>query len=167
MIINFFITAPWNNRRNVAQENQSGWGNNIVEFVRENTISTNRFNLRKVEIIFKFKEFNGQTNDFEDFLLAGFTQILTRATRGTSPNFLIGIKINVSSGVSTGPAGLSFRRVDQITPVMIHDLLFSVAQSNTSFSISQNLELTATFIEQPSGGGRRISPKFLSDVQTL
>lgn len=147
---------------------QSGQGvNNIVHFLGENIIPTNRFNMRRVEISFRFNQFNTQTDDFESFLLLGFSQILNRATRGTSPNHLMGIKMNVISGDTTGPIGLSFKRVDQITPEMIHDLLFSVAQSNAAFAMSENLELTATIIERSVGGAWRINIKFLSDGQIL
>ncbi len=64
----------------------------------------------------------------------------------------MGVKVNVITGSGTRPLGLSFRKPDEISSEMISDLLFSIAQSNDSFAITENLEIAVTILKPPNGG---------------
>jgi len=76
----------------------------------------------------------------------------------------MGIKINTLAGDNRGPIGLGFRPPNTINGEMLLDLMFSVAQSNASYSIEDTLEISITTLKPPYGGAiGRLSIKYLRD----
>lgn len=92
---------------------------------------------------------------------------MSRVAENVLPHYLVGIKISVVSGENTGPIGLSFRPMSEMSAEMVSDLLFAVAQSNAVFSVTEQLELSATIVEISSGGARPIVLRNLTDQQIL
>lgn len=107
----------------------------------------------------------------EAFLHNAFTDVLNHAKLNTNENQLMGIKISVLSDIQSEPIGLSFRKPNEIIPEMLSDLIFSVTQSNTTFSIYSMLEMTVTILSPPTGGvgsyNRLVNVKFKSDLEIL
>lgn len=136
-----------------------------VRFLENSTVYNNTFRVSSRTFSFKFRV-NNSGMGLEEFLIRGFDEVIDHARRGLSENHLMGIKINVVEGYSTGPIGISFRRPSQLNGEMLLDLIFSVSQSNASFSIEESLEITATVLE-PSFGGRRVRITNCSDERIL
>lgn len=141
-----YSSAPWNASRSmqnvVDTANQytgqegagSGVRNNII-YTGTRESASSAFYMRRLDIGFRFVEFTGQTDDFETFLLEGFSQVLSRVMQNVRPNSRVGIKISVPLNGNSEAIGLSFRPATQISAQLLHDLLFTVAQSNSTFSI--------------------------------
>lgn len=113
---------------------------------------------------FRFKTFDGNML-FQDFLLAGFRAMLNFIIQNLRPDDIIGIKIEIGNDESK-PIGLSFRPVSQLAPEMILDLIESVSQSNSLYSVTDRLIITATTITLPDGGVI-VNLSHCSDMQVL
>lgn len=77
--------------------------------------------------------------------------MLRGITVDASPDDIIGVKIEAEND-SCKAIGSSYRPINQLSAQMILDLLDSVSQSNSVFSVSDRLIITATIISLPDGG---------------
>lgn len=100
--------------------------------LRTCTVRNQQFRVESRIFSFKFKTPRSGQN-FEDFLLEAFEGILNYARQRISSEHLMGIKLNVISEDLHRPIGLHFQKAYEITPQMLLDLLYSVAQSNSFF----------------------------------
>lgn len=95
-----------------------------------------------------------------------FCEILEYAKKNMNPRDSIGIKINVVNDNGINPVGLGFSESSEISADMLTDLIYSVSQSNSQFSVTDNLEISVTVITPP-GGGARVGIKMKSDIEIL
>lgn len=100
-----------------------------------------------------------------DFVLAGFGSMLTIVTANANSDDIIGIKIEVANDNSR-PIGLHYRPVNQLSAEMILDLLNSVSQSNSLYSVTDLLIITVQIISLPNGGAI-VNLSHCSDTQVL
>lgn len=91
--------------------------------------------------------------------------MLLEITRNAKPDDIIGIKIEIEND-SSKPIGLSFRPVNELAAEMILDLLDSVSQSNSVYSVTDRLIITVTIIALPDGGAN-LNLLHMSDMQVL
>lgn len=93
-------------------------GGKHVSILKNTSVYNNKFKIESSVFSFKFKK-NLENLPFEDFIVGGFDEILTHARLKVLPHHLMGVKINVLEGITTGPVGLSFRKPDEVTGEML------------------------------------------------
>ncbi|XP_063913325.1 uncharacterized protein LOC135129984 [Zophobas morio] len=100
---------------------------------------------------FSFKDVNDDEIP-QNWLKNAFQELLDYITRGFQPTSMIGVVIE-NEEFPDKPAGISFRRLSQLSADVVMDIISAIIQSNASFFANDKMTIRIDVIDMPLGRG--------------
>ncbi|XP_067216278.1 uncharacterized protein [Linepithema humile] len=136
-------------RRN---NNQVGDNFNYIELVSENTRRFRNFGIEGREARFRILPFPEGGGEVYTRLENAFREIHSYTIFSCVPGDYVGLSFD-SPALSHGPAGISFRPANDLTPENIWNLVSLLAQSSGGLNVPQEFNIRVFRITPPAGCG--------------